>query len=224
MSTKSKAKAIVAPVFSSAAFFDAGFACGQDDGRAELIIAACAEGNVAEALRSYTEGYVYGRLIAVAPKDAEGNVPKAEQARLRKHATAIMDGLNSNAKSEPKPGQHKCTDAEWNYRIVGARRFNRVREKLNVKPANNSGGHGNNAKAEPKAETPKAETPKAEPAPKVINAGDLRKAVHTFKGQWAALMTAGQKVELPSETRDIAAQITRLINAYEMALTEAVNK
>lgn len=68
--------------------------------------------------------------------------------------------------------------------------------------------------------TTQAVAPKGAAVVKITKPADLVKAVHTFKGAWAALMVASKPLSLPAQVSTLAVEISKLVNQLETELAK----
>lgn len=212
-SKKAVVAAPVAPLFSTVAFFDAGFQAGTNDAHEQVIIAAVADDKLEEAKNAYVEGYVVGGLWHAHKLANPGDKAETPGADLLAHARTVMAGCNPEA--NPKAGQHKRTKKEHDLHRAGTRRFNRMRAKLNVPPVSNRGGDNRDKNKAPESVTVKIG--KIESAPEMVQ------PVNLIKERWLALVSASKGIDLPADLSALKADITAKLNRFELEL-DKLNK
>lgn len=177
--------------FDVTLFYAAGVSAHRQE-LAESIITACAEKNLPKALAAYTEGYVANGLAK------GGEITEAHRAL----ALSVMEGVNPDAKTVPA-GKVKRTPEQHALCRAAARRFNRARAKLNVKPVNNTGGA--------RERTPKGE-PKVLKNPKVTNAHDA----HAHLLNMAKMMSG-----FVAKNRDaVSADVSKLVADFVIGMAK----
>lgn len=207
--------------FDAAPFFAAGLKSGYSDLSDLSLLKGCPAAKIEEAKRAYTHGYIVSGLVP------EG---KAVTEKDRAKAQAILDGVGPDSKTVPD-GKVKRTAAEHALARAGERKFNRARKRAGVAPASTKGGArpgtGNRVK-KGKTKTAKglpaqAKTPaSAETFPlKAKAVKDMVGIAHRFRATWVHFQKANAELEVSSEARALAVEITAKITAYETALAAA---
>lgn len=191
--TKRNAKA---PAFNAEAFFQAGASAYVQDS-AEKIILDCGAKHVDKALRIYTEGYVAKWL-------AKGGEITADH---RKRAAVLADkdqSVGPDSKTVPA-GKIKRTPEEHATVRAGARRFNRKRAQLKVKPANTGGGA--------RKRTPKAEPKKIVGNPKVTSHAEAAAHIRNMALMLASFCAKNTEAVGP----DLSALVADFVGAVNKA-------
>ena len=175
--------------FNAIEFFNAGAGAFVQD-QAEAIILACGEDQVDQALHAYVLGYT-AKGLAKGGKITDKHKALAE--------TLIANGVNPDAKTTPE-GKVKRTKEQHDLIRAGARRFNRVRARLNVKPKDQRGGARERDKS-----------PKVLKNPKVTSATDAMAHVRNM-AMMLSTFCAKNKDQVSSDVSTCVADFVATIN------------
>lgn len=215
MSTSSKGRKAKVVAFTAMTFISGGFTIGKQDAATAKVNAdmlatlkVLAKTDVVKARDAFKTGYIAGRLHDDA---------KVLTKEMRLEAESVLKGVGLKADKQASKGQIKRNDKQEAAYLASNSAWSRLSAAMNFDRADKRGAKRGVTRGKAKVAKGAETTASVKPAV-ITKTADLTKAIHTFKGQWAALMVASKPLTLPAEVSDIAVKITVLVNELEIAM------